>query len=120
MILGFILVAGGYAVFYWGIHHFPGVDCPDNAGGCTCRYSLFDLLGVPSTWQITKGTPLQLNPPPPNQTSVGGIPNAPEVPNRPTQPQLPNNGNTPQPLNPGPTPELPSPALPELPPVVVA
>lgn len=36
MILGFGLFAVGYAVFYWGIHHFPGQP----------HYSLVVLLGL--------------------------------------------------------------------------
>jgi hypothetical protein len=37
MIIGFALFALGYAVFYWGLHHF-----------ITPRYSLYCLLGLGS------------------------------------------------------------------------
>lgn len=53
MIFGIGLTVVGYSVFYWGLHHFPGID-----GGK--RYSLFELLGVPSTWGLWG-----LNQPPP-------------------------------------------------------
>src|SRR5215472_7921960 len=59
MIFGFALVAIGYSIFYWGLHHFNNVDC-DTATGC--RYSLVDLLGFPSG-TIPKGTAVQLTPP---------------------------------------------------------
>lgn len=45
MIGGIALVVGGYAVFYWGLHHFKGVDCPEN-DPTHCRHSLFTLLGL--------------------------------------------------------------------------
>lgn len=41
----------GYAIFYWGVHHFPGWDCPTPNG---CRYPLLELLGVPKSWGFTK------------------------------------------------------------------
>lgn len=44
----------GYALVYWGIHHFPIVD-----GGN--RVSLFDCLGVPQAWQLIRGQPVQFN-----------------------------------------------------------
>lgn len=49
----------GYALVYWGIHHFPVVD-----GGK--RVSLLDCLGVPQAWGLTKGVPVQL-------TTGGGL-----------------------------------------------
>jgi hypothetical protein len=75
MILGFGLIAVGYAVFYWGLHHFQSVDC-DTPNGC--RYSLVDLLGFPHG-TIPGGTQggTQINPP---DTS--------------TQTQNPNNAQT--------------------------
>jgi hypothetical protein len=51
MIFGIGLAAVGYAIFYWGVHHFPGWDCPTKNG---CRYSLLELLGVPKSWNIPK------------------------------------------------------------------
>jgi hypothetical protein len=39
----------GYALFYWGLHHFPGFQ----------RYSLFTLLGIGNLIPST-GAPLQL------------------------------------------------------------
>jgi hypothetical protein len=45
VILGIGSVAIGYAIFYWGLHHFPNVD-----GGQ--RYSLFQLLGIPEAWGL--------------------------------------------------------------------
>jgi hypothetical protein len=76
MLFGIWLSAAGYAIFYWGIHHFPGVDCK-SAGGC--RISLIDALGIPVGWKIPKGQPLQLSAP------TGAITQ--------TQPQNPNNEN---------------------------
>jgi hypothetical protein len=49
MIFGVGLAAVGYAVFYWGVHHFPGWDCPTGNG---CRYGLLELLGVPKSWNL--------------------------------------------------------------------
>lgn len=40
----------GYALFYWGYHHFPAMQ----------RYSLFTLLGI-GNLMPSNGTPLQLN-----------------------------------------------------------
>ena len=51
MIFGLILASFGYSIFYWGVHHFPGWDCPTNNG---CRYSLLELLGVPKSWNMPK------------------------------------------------------------------
>jgi cell division septation protein DedD len=80
VIVGYAFVVFGYAVFYWGVHHFPGVDCETQNG---CRYSLWDVMGVPSSWQISHGTPIQINP--------GGSASA----STPTQPQTPSNAKTP-------------------------
>ena len=55
MILGIGVGVFGYAVFYWGIHHFPGLD-----GGQ--RYSLFTLLGIPQAWGLAKGGQVGLTP----------------------------------------------------------
>jgi hypothetical protein len=70
VIFGFGLVAVGYAVFYWGLHHFKGADCPAPPGtdpnswdGTGCRYSLVDLLGLPTSWGVPHGTPVAFNPP---------------------------------------------------------
>lgn len=47
MIFGVGLLVFGYAVFYWGIHHFQGVDCPAiNGKAQNCRYSLTQVLGI--------------------------------------------------------------------------
>ena len=55
MIFGIGITVVGYAVFYWGLHHFPGVD-----GGK--RYSLFTLLGIPESWGLTPGGQVGLTP----------------------------------------------------------
>lgn len=55
MILGIGVGVFGYAVFYWGVHHFPGMD-----GGQ--RYSLLTLLGIPQGWQMAKGKQIGLTP----------------------------------------------------------
>lgn len=55
MILGIGIGVFGYAVFYWGVHHFPGVD-----GGK--RYSLITLLGIPEAWHVSKGGKVGLTP----------------------------------------------------------
>jgi hypothetical protein len=115
MILGFALIVAGYSVFYWGIHHFPGVDCPAKDGGAKgCRYSLLDVLGVPQSWGIQKGSPLMIVPgsPPPQGTSSNnpnnsgqnsaGTQSPPPPPNQ-TQPQAPQNNTTPSNLAPSPT-----------------
>ena len=57
MILGFGLIVIGYAVFYWGLHHFPGVDCPGDDSS-KCRHSLMTLLGM-DLFGIKQGTPVQ-------------------------------------------------------------
>jgi hypothetical protein len=60
MIFGFALFVVGYAIVYWGIHHFP--NClgaqPGTKDNCP-RYSLWQLLGAGSLG-IGKGTPIQL------------------------------------------------------------
>lgn len=58
MIFGIGLFTIGYAVWYWGLHHFPYVDCPTKNG---CRYSLFDVLGVPPSWGLIHGKPVQMD-----------------------------------------------------------
>jgi len=42
--IGVAMIVVGYAIFYWGLHHFPGVDCPE--GGSKCRHSLVTVLGL--------------------------------------------------------------------------
>jgi hypothetical protein len=42
--IGVAMIVIGYAVFYWGLHHFSGVDCPE--GGTKCRHSLVTLLAL--------------------------------------------------------------------------
>lgn len=84
MIFGFVIASFGYAVFYWGVHHFPGWDCPTNNG---CRYSLLELLGVPKTWNI------------PKYGRVGLTPGGQLI--QPNQSQNPENTKTPSALTPG-------------------
>lgn len=51
MVFGFFFFVVGYALFYWGWHHFSGV-----------RYSLWYLLGfgsLPGLPGMPQGTPLQ-------------------------------------------------------------
>lgn len=79
MLLGIWFSAVGYAIFYWGIHHFAGVDCNAKSG---CRISLIDALGIPTGWNIPKGQPFQL-----------GSPTQPIQYQQQTQPQVPNNQN---------------------------
>jgi hypothetical protein len=55
MMFGVALVVLGYAVFYWGLHHFVGVDCPNNEN---CRYSLTQVLGIDK--YIGRGTPVAI------------------------------------------------------------
>jgi hypothetical protein len=55
LILGIGVGVFGYALFYWGVHHFPGVD-----GGQ--RYSLFTVLGIPQAWGLAKGGQVGLTP----------------------------------------------------------
>ena len=61
---GIALMVFGYAVFYWGLHHFPGVDCPKGAPN-HCRYSLLVLLGInkgpnkSAGFNIPEGAPIQ-------------------------------------------------------------
>lgn len=80
MLLGIWFSAVGYAIFYWGIHHFAGVDCNAKSG---CRISLIDALGIPTGWKIPKGQPFQL-----------GSPTQPIQYQQQTQPQVPNNQNS--------------------------
>jgi hypothetical protein len=60
MFLGFLIFIGGYGIFYWGAHHFPGVDCPNCPSGDCCRQSLEDVFGIPSAWKISNGWPIKL------------------------------------------------------------
>lgn len=46
MILGFAILVFGYALFYWGYHHFTPT-----------RYGLWTLLGFHS---MPTGTPIQI------------------------------------------------------------
>jgi hypothetical protein len=55
MIIGISMIVVGYAVFYWGLHHFKGVDCPD---GQNCHYSVITLLGM-DKFHIPHGAPVQ-------------------------------------------------------------
>lgn len=94
MIFGIGLAAVGYAVFYWGVHHFPGWDCPTNTG---CRYSLLELLGIPKSWGTFAG-----------QTKTGrygdvSLTAGPEQPPNQTQAQNPENQTTPGALGPNDT-----------------
>jgi hypothetical protein len=59
MFLGFIIFIAGYGIFYWGAHHFPGVDCPGPDPNA-CRQSLGTVFGIPASWQLSQGTPIQL------------------------------------------------------------
>lgn len=87
MIFGIGLAAFGYAVFYWGVHHFPGWDCPTKDG---CRYSLLELLGVPKNWNFTKYPSVGFTPGQQAQAGDQG-----------TQAQNPENQTTPNPLTGG-------------------
>lgn len=49
MAFGAVVFTIGYALFYWGIHHFPD----------QCRYSLWTLLGVSSIFKSIKINPQQ-------------------------------------------------------------
>lgn len=54
MVLGFATLAIGYAVFYWGLHHFPQYQ--------NTRYSLWVLLGFGPLFKnlsVPAGQPLQ-------------------------------------------------------------
>lgn len=55
MILGIGIGVVGYALFYWGLHHFPGID--DGK-----RYSLPTLLGIPEAWGIARHGQVGLSP----------------------------------------------------------
>lgn len=59
MIAGIGFVIAGYALAYWGLHHFPGADCPE--GPDKCRYSLLDVFGIPNSWGFTRGQPIRLS-----------------------------------------------------------
>lgn len=86
MIVGIGIGVFGYALFYWGIHHFPGVD-----GGK--RYSLVTLLGIPEAWGMTKGGVREVG-----LTSGGEL--SSELANE-TQPQNSENQTTPSGLTGG-------------------
>lgn len=59
---GVAMIVLGYAVFYWGLHHFPGVDCPCPDTPCpNCRHSLLVILGLDS-FKIPQGAPIQYAP----------------------------------------------------------
>lgn len=125
MIFGFALVAGGYAVLYWGLHHFCNVDCPGGCAGgqsqslqnkesscsgnpdgscCANRVSLIDALGIPSAWALSKGTPVQLNAATQNINPPQAQSPAQTAPNQ-TQPQNPSNSKTPSKTTPNQTPK---------------
>jgi hypothetical protein len=91
MIFGIGLAAVGYSIFYWGVHHFPGWDCPTKDG---CRYGLLELLGVPTSWNMVGQTANRY-------ASVGLTPGAQEqAGNAGSQPQQPENQTTPSALTP--------------------
>jgi hypothetical protein len=50
MLFGFAMMAVGYAIFYWGLHHFPQYK--------DSRYSLWTLLGL-GAFNLPQGTPIQ-------------------------------------------------------------
>jgi hypothetical protein len=84
MIFGFAILLFGYALFYWGWHHFT----PNK------RYSLWDLLGLKSLDSI---------PGPPAQGLRLGTSNQNQ-----TQQQTPSNNTTPtNPSSGKPTPKTP-------------
>jgi len=60
MIPGITLIVLGYAILYWGIHHFPGVDCPGQDPNA-CRISLVTALGL-DRFGIAHGGPFQFKP----------------------------------------------------------
>jgi hypothetical protein len=55
MIFGLTALVFGYALFYWGYHHFPGQQ----------RYSLWSLLGFGNLFGASSampaGQPIQFN-----------------------------------------------------------
>lgn len=57
MSFGIAMIVIGYAVMYWGWHHFSGFDCP-SATCHDCRYSLTQILGL-NRLGITPGQPVQ-------------------------------------------------------------
>jgi len=59
MVLGVGLIVIGYAIFYWGLHHLPNVDCP-NKNKNTCRYSLPQILGLDK--YLSSSPPIQYGP----------------------------------------------------------
>lgn len=90
MVFGFALFAIGYVLFYWGLHHMPGLP----------RYSMWVLSGLDAIYAgMHKGAHLA------TLASAGGggqqpvqfaIGNAP--PPETTQSQQPSNGQTPTPI----------------------
>lgn len=51
MVVGFAMVAIGYSIFYWGLHHMPhNPPYP--------RYSLWALLGVGTLFKGTQNSPI--------------------------------------------------------------
>lgn len=82
----------GYSIFYWGVHHFPGWDCPTKDG---CRYSLLELLGVPKSWNLAGRNPGGFYPE--ARLTAGQNAQAGDQGQQ-TQPQTPENQTTPNPL----------------------
>jgi len=54
MIFGFMFIVVGYALFYWGWHHFN-----TTWNGGDARYSLWALLGFGTLWKSYGLTPGQ-------------------------------------------------------------
>jgi hypothetical protein len=48
MMIGFALLFAGYALVFWGYHHFPG----------QVRYGLFEVMGFKG---IAAGKPVQIS-----------------------------------------------------------
>ena len=69
MTFGFALFVFGYAVFYWGLHHFPGCLGTCQGKGCCKRHSLFELLGLKPTLNLISTQTNQ-----PVATDLGGQP----------------------------------------------
>jgi hypothetical protein len=67
---GVAMIVLGYAVLYWGLHHFQGLDCPcpPHTKPCpNCRHSLLVILGIDQLnqggkFQIPQGAPVQYGP----------------------------------------------------------